>query len=89
MDKLKKTSMFFAASGTAIPTDGTTATRRYLASQLHEPSPENTALGLTVLDWTGATWDSKSSQAQFTFDLGLQRVSDYESFPVGRPADQL
>lgn len=66
--------MFFAAQGTAIPSDGTTTTRRYLASQLHEPTAENIALGLPVLDWAGSTWDSKSAQAQFTFSLGLQKV---------------
>ena len=61
--------MFFAA-----PSDNGTAPRRYLASQLHEPSSENSALGLPILDWSGSTWDSKSPEAQFTFSLGLLKV---------------
>ena len=74
MEKLMRTSMFFAAPGSATPPNNGTAPKRYLPGQLHEPSSENIALGLPVLDWTDATWDPKSPEAQFVFDLGLLKV---------------
>jgi hypothetical protein len=65
MDKLKKTNMFLAASSApgAIPA-------RLLAADLHEPTAENIALGLKVLDWKGATWQPTSpagTQSIFCF----------------------
>lgn len=74
IEKLKRTSMFFTTAGSITGTDVNASSKRYLASQLHEPSSENIALGVPVLDWAGAEWDSRSAHAQFTFSLGLLKV---------------
>lgn len=74
MEKLKRTNMFFAANAGSSSAEPSATPKRFLASQLHEPSAENIALGIPVLDWNGGEWDPRSPSAQFSFSIGLLKV---------------
>ena len=65
INRLAETRMFSALS------DGG---ERYRAKDLFEPSKDNIALGLRVLNSPESLWESRSREAQFIFRLGLIEV---------------